>query len=149
MAIAQGAEVIAHAIQLSTAPVFLLTGIAGLLSVISTRLSRIVDRARKLEDDWAQMSASGRDVARGELQNLERRRKVCSWAINYCTLAALLVCLVIVSLFMDGFLDANVRWVPGVLFVGAMLGVIGGLVNFLREVYMATDATAIDHGRFR
>ena len=38
--------VIAHAIQLSIAPVFLLTGIAGLLGVMATRLGRIIDRAR-------------------------------------------------------------------------------------------------------
>lgn len=148
MAIAQGAELISHAIQLSTAPVFLLTGIAGLLAVIANRLARIVDRARKLEDDWPQLSLTGRDAARIELKNLERRRKVCSWAINYCTTAALMVCLVIVSLFMDEFLDANVRWIPGALFVAAMLSIVGGLVNFLREVYMATHATTIDHRRF-
>ena len=33
-----------QAIQLALAPVFLLTGIAGMLNVVSGRLSRIVDR---------------------------------------------------------------------------------------------------------
>jgi Protein of unknown function (DUF2721). len=44
---------IAHVIQLSVAPVFLLAGISGFLSVLSIRLSRIVDRARLLEDRLA------------------------------------------------------------------------------------------------
>lgn len=39
-------ETIAHVIQLAVAPVFLLTGIGGMLSVITNRLSRIVDHAR-------------------------------------------------------------------------------------------------------
>ena len=40
---------ISHVIQLSVAPVFLLTGIGALLGVTTTRLSRIVDRARTIE----------------------------------------------------------------------------------------------------
>ena len=42
-------ETIAHVIQLAVAPVFLLTGIGGMLSVMTNRLGRIVDRARALE----------------------------------------------------------------------------------------------------
>ncbi|MEP0495803.1 MAG: DUF2721 domain-containing protein, partial [Paraglaciecola sp.] len=37
---------IAEIIQLAVAPVFMLTGIAGFLNVMSGRLGRIVDRAR-------------------------------------------------------------------------------------------------------
>jgi len=40
---------IAHAIQLAIAPVFLLTGIAGLLGVMANRLARVIDRGRWLE----------------------------------------------------------------------------------------------------
>ncbi|MGA0989782.1 MAG: DUF2721 domain-containing protein, partial [Vulcanococcus sp.] len=40
---------LAKAIQLSVAPVFLLTAIAGLLSVISNRLARVLDRAQRLQ----------------------------------------------------------------------------------------------------
>jgi len=37
---------LAKAIQLSVAPVFLLTAIAGVLGVISNRLARVLDRSR-------------------------------------------------------------------------------------------------------
>lgn len=144
---APSAAIISHAIQLSTAPVFLLTGIAGLLGVIATRLARIVDRARTLDERWPKLSPEERASARRELRNLELRRRVCSWSINYCTTAALLVCLVIVSLFIEEFFAAHIRWAAGALFVGAMLAVVGGLLNFLREVYIATESTAIDHAR--
>ena len=40
---------IAAVIQLAVAPVFLLAAIAGLLGVMSTRLGRIIDRARVIE----------------------------------------------------------------------------------------------------
>jgi hypothetical protein len=139
---------IAHAIQLAIAPVFLLTGIAGLLGVMATRLARVIDRARSFESTWPGLDARARTAARVEMGNLERRRRVCSWSINFCTAAALLVCLVIVTLFVEEFFAASLRWVAGALFVGAMLAVICGLVCFLREVYLATHTTSIDHARF-
>ena len=40
---------IAHVIQLSVAPVFLLSGIGAILAVMTSRLGRIIDRARTLE----------------------------------------------------------------------------------------------------
>ena len=40
---------IAHVIQAAIAPVFLLSGVAAMLGVLTNRLTRIVDRARALE----------------------------------------------------------------------------------------------------
>jgi hypothetical protein len=41
---------IAHVVQLAVAPVFLLSGIGAMLAVMTQRLSRVVDRARVLEN---------------------------------------------------------------------------------------------------
>jgi hypothetical protein len=41
---------VAHAIQLAVAPVFLLSAIGAILVVMTNRLSRIIDRARILEE---------------------------------------------------------------------------------------------------
>ncbi|HEY3177750.1 MAG TPA: DUF2721 domain-containing protein [Casimicrobiaceae bacterium] len=139
---------IAHAIQLSIAPVFLLTGIAGLLGVMANRLARIIDRARQLEQNWSEMDDEARVVARGEIGDLERRRHLASWSINFCTGAALLVCMVIVSLFVEEFFAKDLKWLAGVLFVCAMLALIGGLFSFLREVYLATHVVRFDIARF-
>jgi hypothetical protein len=139
---------IAHAIQLAIAPVFLLTGIAGLLGVMANRLARVIDRGRWLEQAWRDLDEHARAVARAELAYLERRRRLASWSINFCTAGALLVCLVIAVLFADEFFAANLRWVEGALFVLAMMSVIGGLASFLREVYLATHSTSLDPARF-
>ncbi len=140
---------IAHAIQLAVAPVFLLTGLAGLLGVMATRLSRVIDRARSLEAAWPGLDAEARSAARRETANLERRRRACSWSINFCTLAALLVCLVIVTLFAEEFFPTSLAWLASCLFVAAMMLLICGLACFLREVYLATHLTAIDLARFK
>lgn len=140
--------VVAHAIQLAVAPVFLLTGIAGLLGVMAARLARVIDRARWFEQTWRTLDDGGRARARIELAALERRRHYASWSINLCTTAALLTCLVIVTLFVEEFFGANLKWLAGVLFSLAMVGIICGLAMFLREVYLATHSTEIDSARF-
>jgi hypothetical protein len=143
-----GTGIIAHAIQLAIAPVFLLTGIAGLLNVMAARLARVIDRARFLEQGWHAMDARARAIARVEVGNLERRRRVCSWSINFSTVAALLICIVIVALFVEEFFQRDLKWLAGALFVAAMVALIGGLTCFLREVYLATHTTVVDVARF-
>ena len=96
--------VIVHAIQLAIAPVFLLTGIGAMLGVMANRLARIIDRARALDKMWVELDEAAHMAARAEFSYLERRRHLASWAINFCTGAALLVCLVIVTLFVEGTL---------------------------------------------
>jgi hypothetical protein len=139
---------IAHAIQLAIAPVFLLTGIAGLLGVMANRLARVIDRGRALEQGWRDFDERMRAAVRLELATLEQRRKLASWSINACTTAALLVCLVIAVLFLEEFLATNLRLAAGLLFVLAMVGVIAGLASFLREVYLATHSISLDPSRF-
>ena len=148
----QNIPVIAHAIQLAIAPVFLLTGIAALIGVMANRLARIIDRARHYEDIWEKLDEDARKHAREELAHLEHRRHLASWAINFCTSAALLVCTVIAALFADEFFAADMKWLAGALFVGAMLAVIGGLACFLREVYVSTHTVRIilaKYGKYR
>ncbi len=140
--------IIAHAIQLSIAPVFLLTGIGGLLGVMANRLARVIDRARKVEGGWRDMDAAARAAAFEEMHGLEKRRRVISWAINFCTTAALFICLCIVTLFVEEFFGRNLKWFAGALFVTAMLALICGLSCFLREVYLATHTTGIDLERY-
>lgn len=123
----------ARAIQLALAPVFLLTGIAGLLNVMTGRLARIVDRVRQLSGDAV-------DPAR---RVLELRRHFSGIAITACTVAALLICIVIATLFVEVMLDAPLKWLVGGLFTAAMLALVVGLAYFLREVHLAMRATRI------
>lgn len=123
----------AWAIQLALAPVFLLTGIAGLLNVMTGRLARIVDRVRQLSGDAV-------DPAR---RVLELRRHFSGIAITACTVAALLICIVIATLFVEVMLDAPLKWLVGGLFTAAMLALVVGLAYFLREVHLAMRATRV------
>jgi hypothetical protein len=139
----QDVSTIAHVIQLAIAPVFLLTGIGSLLSVMANRLARIIDRARVVETHWSKLNAAERTDAKFEFANLSRRAKFTSWAINFCALSALLVCVLIAALFIDALLGSNLRWVVGALFVLSMIALSSGIVFFLREVHAATHTLRI------
>jgi hypothetical protein len=144
----QSVPIISHAIQLAVAPVFLLTGVATLLGVMAARLARIVDRARHLEENWLDLSQAERADGRIEMRNLERRRHWASWSINFCTAAALLVCIVISTLFVEAFFAVDMKWMAGALFVAVMAALIGGLACFAREVYLATLTLQFDVSKF-
>jgi Protein of unknown function (DUF2721) len=147
--ITSGIDDVATAIQLALGPVFLLTGIAGLLNVMAGRLSRIIDRGRALTDGRQGGAALDRDSLDRELENLERRRYLTSVAITAHTIAALLVCTVIAGLFLEAMLDAPLTWVIGSLFTAATLALIVGLAFFLREVHLATQTIRIPIARSR
>ncbi|MBI3716459.1 MAG: DUF2721 domain-containing protein [Betaproteobacteria bacterium] len=148
MAPLDNTAMIQQAIQLAIAPVFLLTGIASLLSVMANRLARIIDRARHFEGKWADLDDTALASARAEMINLERRRRLASWAINFCTFAALLVCTVIGTLFFEEFFRTDLKWVAGAEFIVAMISLMGGLGCFQREVYVATHTVSIDATQF-
>ena len=112
-----GPGIIAHAIQLAIAPGVPADRRRGLLNVMAARLARVIDRARHFEDAWPALDAGARAAAREEIAHLERRRRVCSWSINYCTTAALLICLVIGAFFVEEFFATNLKWLTGALFV--------------------------------
>jgi hypothetical protein len=76
---------VAHAIQLALAPVFLLTGIAGILNVMAGRLARIIDRGRQLAEHTPPRDLQLSEKLGLELRGLERRRHFASAAITACT----------------------------------------------------------------
>lgn len=136
---------IPQAIQLALGPAFLLTGIAGILNVMAGRLARIIDRGRGLTERSG--AAELPEHVEAELQALDRRRYLASAAITGCTLAALLVCMVIAALFLEVFLHAQLWWLVGLLFMGATTALVAGLAYFFREVHLATTTIRIVSAR--
>jgi hypothetical protein len=132
-------EAVAGVIQLAVAPVFLLAAVAGLLSVLSTRLGRIIDRARVIERRIPQATREEQRVLlRAETSTLWLRIALINWAIRFCVTGALAVCLVIMTLFVGEFVVFNIVALVAALFVLAMLLLITGLVFLLREVNVST-----------
>jgi hypothetical protein len=124
---------VAHVIQLAVAPVFLLTGVGAILSVITNRLARIVDRSRALDSSTDKKHPAQKE----EMVMLARRARWVQWAVSLCTIAALLICIVIAALFVGSVISIDPSSAVSLLFILAMLTLISGLLCFLREVFLA------------
>jgi len=133
---------IAHLVQSSVAPVFLLSGVATTLSVLTNRLSRIVDRARGLEEQLAGHPGKA-PALHTDLEVLARRASYINVAISLCAISALLVALVVVTLFANAFLGSELGWLIAVLFVGAMVCLSAAFIAFFIEVRLAVGALRI------
>jgi hypothetical protein len=134
---------VAHVIQLSVAPVFLLTAIGTMLGVMTNRLGRVIDRARIQE---AKLDAATTKVLADlhtHLATLSRRADLIGHAIALCTTAAVLVCTVIALLFLGDYLRYDMSIPVALLFILAMLLLVLGLINFLREVFLAKGSLRI------
>jgi hypothetical protein len=134
---------VARAIQLALAPVFLLTGIGAILNVMAGRLARIIDRGRQLTEHPIGLDLARSETLQVELRSLERRRHLTSIAITASTLSALLVCLVIATLFLEVLLQFELKWLVGTLFTGSAGALVVGLTYFLREVHLAMQTVRI------
>jgi hypothetical protein len=134
---------VGHAIQLSLAPVFLLTAIASFLGVLANRLARVIDRARAAEARVIATPDGDHADVHAMLATLSRRARLISHAITLCTVTALFICGVIVALFIGAFFDIGVGAGVAVMFVAATLSLIVALLCFLREIFIATAALRI------
>ncbi|WP_299078604.1 DUF2721 domain-containing protein [uncultured Paraglaciecola sp.] len=130
---------LAHTIQIVVAPIFMLTGIAGFLNVMSGRLGRIVDRARIMERRVHTIkNPEFLEQSENELKNLWRRIKLINRSIGLCTASALFVCAVVVFLFLGDFWTFNLSAIIVTLFIVALFLLIFALLTFLKEVQLAT-----------
>jgi CBS domain containing-hemolysin-like protein len=137
---------VAHVIQSSLAPVFLISGVGVMLGVLTNRLARITDRAREWEAEAEKEEHRAAELNE-RLQVLARRARYISSAITMCAISALLMALVVVALFANAFLAVNLSAVIAILFVAGMLTLTAVFVVFLIEVRIATAAIRIGRPR--
>src|SRR4029450_4868473 len=127
---------IAEAIRLAVTPIFLLAGVGITVNILIVRLGRIVDRARVLEGQ--RQSTDARPALATELRVLSRRARLIYQAIALSIACALSLCLTVTTLFVGSLLRLQLSTVIILLFVTAMLSLIGALLTFFREIILAT-----------
>jgi hypothetical protein len=131
---------IGHMIQLSVAPVFLLTGVGTNLMVLTNRLGRITDRSRVLEDKLRTTDPVHHADLNAELITLYPRAHLINRAIVLSTACALMVSMVIISLFVGDALTVELSKFIAIFFILAMLCLVSSFVMLLREILSATNS---------
>lgn len=130
---------IIHGIQLSVAPVFLLTAVSGMIAAVAGRLGRIIDRARLVEDralvasdpEWLERAGL-------ELQQLRRRGRLANGCIALLTSCAFLIGLTIILLFLGEAGGIAVSGWAVTCFLAGVACFLAALLCFLAETYLAT-----------
>jgi hypothetical protein len=135
---------IAHWIQIALTPIFLISAIGVTLNVLTSRLARIVDRARAMEDRLRspEHRSEGQDL-HATLLVLARRAKWINAAITLITLSALFIAFVVVMLFVNAFLRWDLSAFIASIFILSMTSLAAALLAFLVEVRIATATLRI------
>jgi MFS family permease len=131
---------LAHTIQLALAPVFLLTGIGQILNMLTGRLARIVDQARRIAADFTPKDDPRHADQVSELRLLDRRMRIVNNSIFLATASAVALCMVVAAMFLAELAGFGFARTMALVFAASLLMLIASLIMFLVEVRLAVGA---------
>jgi Protein of unknown function (DUF2721) len=134
---------IAQTIQLALAPVFVLVAIGNILNLLSSRLGRVVDRSRDLQDRHLKTEGSDHDEVVAEIRMIDRRIKLITRAIRLMVISGLFIGMTVAVLFLEELAALNLQRVAAATFLVAVGLLMWALVLFLRETQIAAQQLRI------
>ncbi|PEQ12824.1 hypothetical protein B2G71_11080 [Novosphingobium sp. PC22D] len=134
---------IAQTIQLALTPVFMLVAIGNILNLLSTRLARIVDRARALQEKHQTTTGPEHDVVVQEIRLVDRRIRLGTSAIRLLVISGVFVGATVVLLFLEETAQLSLQLAAAGTFTLALGMLMTGLVLFLLETQISAAALRI------
>lgn len=134
---------IAQTIQLALAPVFVLVAIGNILNILSTRLGRIVDRARHLQVRHGITEGAEHDMVVREIRFADQRIKLIGNAIRLLVISGLAIGMTVAILFLEEIVSMKLERVAAGFFIVAIGLLMWALTLFLRETQIAAAALRI------
>jgi hypothetical protein len=136
---------LSESIQLSVAPVFLLTAVAGMIGALTQRIARVIDRSRSLQDEiLAEKNLDQQSLLKKmhdkELLNLSQRANLVNVSMGLLVLCAIQIGLTILELFFAETIMGKMSLSDYVLytFIGGIICFILALICLLWEVFIAS-----------
>jgi uncharacterized protein DUF2721 len=126
---------LSHVIAQVTAPAFLLGAVAAFISVLISRMNRIIDRSQALNgiaDDDAAKAHLKADIPR-----LKRRAALLNNAIFFSAISAIVTTLLVIVAFVSAFYGIAHEYGVAGLFVVALGFFATSLINLAREARIA------------
>lgn len=128
---------IAQTIQLALAPVFVLVAIGNLLNLLSSRLGRVVDRSRELQNRHMATEGPDHDMVVLEIRAIARRISLITRAIRLLVISGLTIGATVAVLFLEELVSLPLQTVAAGFFLVAVALLMWGLVLILRESQVA------------
>jgi hypothetical protein len=129
---------IAHA----TAPAFLLGAVAGFLSILVSRLERVVDRVRARRS--APNAPADEELDARLSQALRRRMRLLSHAIFLSVLSALCTAALLIFAFLCAIFSFGHNTGLALMFMTALALLIASLVELARELRVSMRVLDMD-----
>ena len=137
---------IAQTIQLALAPVFVLVAIGNIMNLLSTRLGRIVDRSRQLQERHLATEGPEHDEVVREMRAIARRIHLITRAIFLLVLSGLAIGTTVAVLFLDEIAGFKLPLVAAGFFLVALALMMMALLLFLAETRVAAAQLRIPRG---
>lgn len=134
---------IAQTIQLALAPVFVLVAMGNILNLLSSRLSRVVDRARALQERHVATAGPDHDEVVAEMRMIDGRIRLITRAFRLMVISGLMVGTTVAVLFLEELAGLDLQRVAAVTFLGSLALLMWALVLFLRETQIAAEQLRI------
>ena len=136
---------IAQTIQLALAPVFVLVAIGNILNLLSSRLGRVVDRSRHLQEAHVATEGPEHDMVVAEIRLLDKRIRLVTRAIALLVSSGLAIGTTVAVLFLAELAGIDLQRVAAATFMVAVTLMMWALVLFLRETRIAAEQLRIPH----
>ena len=117
------------------APAFLLGAVAAFISVVVSRINRVIDRSQFIHG--IAESDSSRFFLKDDLPRLRRRAALLNRSLFCSILSAILTALIIVVAFVSALLNVAHEYGVAILFMAALLMFCVSLVDLARETRIA------------
>lgn len=142
-------DAIVHIIQVSLTPVFLLSGIATLLNVFSTRLARVGDRVDAVAEQLAGCHPDDIESLSVQLTRLHRRSVVLDFAVVLGAVGGAATCGAVLTLFIGEARAATAAPLLYLLFGLAVVCALGAIVAYTIEMLMSGAGIRVAAARSR
>ena len=113
------------------APAFLLGAVAAFISVLISRMNRVIDRSQYLHK--VSESDENRSYLKADIPRLKRRAELLNKSVLYATMSAIVTALIVIVAFVSAMLHFAHEYGVGILFVVALAFFLLALVNLARE----------------
>ena len=130
-------DLVAHVIQVALTPIFLLSGIATLLNVFSTRLARVADRVEQITKAMEDADPDESVELARQLLHLRRRSIALDAAVVLGAIAAASTCASVFTLFVGALRNSTVASILFTTFGLAIACTISAIGAFTAEMLMA------------
>ena len=122
---------LASVINQTIAPAFILGAVSGFISVLVTRLNRIIDRCRVLGGDASTANSSATATA---LTRLNIRAALINRALFWAVVSAIITIVMMILAFAYAFFSIPREFGVALLFVAALISLGVALVSFAQEI---------------